>query len=147
MGGGTNAGYWLYPTQSNDAPSNVLSSAGTNNANFMDSAPQDLLTPVGTFAASPGPYGTYDQGGDVEQWNETAYGGIGRGGRGGSFADTAGELMSTTGGYLAPLDEDKSIGFRVAYVPEPGTTAMLIAAAVGGFYFIKRQKSLNEHKE
>ncbi len=36
-GGGTNAGYWLYPTRSNTAPSNLLSSTGTNNANFYDS--------------------------------------------------------------------------------------------------------------
>ena len=28
------AGYWTYPTQSNTAPSNMLSSTGTNNANF-----------------------------------------------------------------------------------------------------------------
>ena len=34
VGGGTNAGYWVFPTQSNDIPSNVLSATGTNNANF-----------------------------------------------------------------------------------------------------------------
>ena len=34
-GGGTNAGYWTYPTQSNTAPSNVLSATGTNNANYL----------------------------------------------------------------------------------------------------------------
>jgi hypothetical protein len=33
-GGGTNAGYWLYPVQSNSVPSNVLSSTATNNVNF-----------------------------------------------------------------------------------------------------------------
>ena len=47
-----NGTYWAYPTQSNTAPSNVLSAAGTNNANyyckhglFTDSI--DYLTPVG----------------------------------------------------------------------------------------------------
>ena len=35
-GGGTKAGYWPYPTQSYTAPVNVLSSTGTNNANFYD---------------------------------------------------------------------------------------------------------------
>ena len=35
-GGGTNAGYWLYPTRSDTPPSNVLSATGTNNANFYD---------------------------------------------------------------------------------------------------------------
>ena len=29
-------GYWTYPTQSNTAPSNVLSATGTNNANYYD---------------------------------------------------------------------------------------------------------------
>ena len=33
-GGGTNSNYWLYPTQNNNGPSNVLSATGTNNANF-----------------------------------------------------------------------------------------------------------------
>ncbi len=57
-GGGTDAGYWLYPTQSNDAPSNLLSGTGTNNANYYDDGyadPTNLLTPVGAFAASPSP--------------------------------------------------------------------------------------------
>ena len=75
VGGGTNAGYWAFPTQSNDIPSNVLSATGTNNANFISddgeppnygfTDPVNGLTPVGAFADSPGPYGTYDQGGDV----------------------------------------------------------------------------------
>ena len=36
-GGGTNAGYGLYPTKSdaNNPPSNVLSATGTNNANYL----------------------------------------------------------------------------------------------------------------
>ena len=34
MGGGTKARYWTCPTQSNTAPSNVLSTTGTNNANY-----------------------------------------------------------------------------------------------------------------
>ena len=75
-GGGTNAGYWFFPTQSDTAPSNVLSSTGTNNANYSTNPPVGYtdptngLTPVGAFAASPGAYGTYDQGGNVYQWNE-----------------------------------------------------------------------------
>ena len=40
-GGGTNAGYWLYPTQSNTAPSNVLSATGTNNANYYNGGYSD----------------------------------------------------------------------------------------------------------
>ena len=59
------------------APSNLLSASGTNNANYNPNYgtgpytdPVNLLTPVGSFADSPGPYDTYDMGGDVDQWNE-----------------------------------------------------------------------------
>jgi len=75
VGGGANAGYWTYPTQSNTPPSNVLSATGTNNANYsgVNTGPPNygatdytnFLTPVGAFAASPGAYGTYDMGGNM----------------------------------------------------------------------------------
>ena len=51
-GGTTNAGYWLYPTQSNSVPSNVLSTTGTNNDNCWNGGYTDstnCLTPVGGF--------------------------------------------------------------------------------------------------
>ena len=35
LNGGT-GGYWTYPTKTNTAPVNILSSIGTNNANFYD---------------------------------------------------------------------------------------------------------------
>ena len=52
---------------SNTAPSNVLSPTGSDNANYnagtynspVYTDPVNYLTPVGTFAASPGPYGTF----------------------------------------------------------------------------------------
>ena len=47
-GGGTNAGYWAYPTQSDTVPSNVLSTTDTNSANYVGSGsytdPTNLLT-------------------------------------------------------------------------------------------------------
>jgi formylglycine-generating enzyme len=77
-GGGTNSGYWYYPTQSttSNPPSSVLSTTLTNNANFNSSGlatPNNWpLTPVGYYASSPSHYGTFDQGGDLYNFTETA---------------------------------------------------------------------------
>jgi formylglycine-generating enzyme len=136
-GGGMSSTYWLYPTQSNDVPSNVLSPTGTNNASFFNfstgghSDPVNLLTPVGTFLASHGEYGTYDMGGDVWQWEETAILGFDREARGGSYADISVNLMSPTNGGGPPSSVVSNQGFRVAYVPEPSSIALLLAGAVG----------------
>lgn len=148
-GGGINAGYWAYPTKSDadNPPSNVLSATGANNANFdsttnADSAgytdPTNFLTPVGAFAASPGPYGTYDMGGDVWQWNEAIIGSK-RGLRGGDCHLDVSRLASSycssdhIGGYDSspPADGWSPVGFRVAGldVPEPGSVAMLVGIA------------------
>jgi len=100
--GGTSAGYWSYPTKSSTSPINTLPDTG-NHANFYDWArtgnggytdPTNYLTPVGSFVASPGPYGTYDQGGNVWQWNEANYSGSYRGMRGGSFSPVSPALIS-----------------------------------------------------
>ena len=147
-GGGTNAGYWLYPTQSNAAPSNVLSSTGTNNANFYISTycdPTNRLTVVGAFTGTPGPYGTYDMGGDVFQWNEANSSGF-RGERGGSFGSGHwNQLASTTRYYEDPRSESAGTGFRVAaseVVPEPGSIALLLAGGFGLAAFAWRNRRL-----
>jgi hypothetical protein len=127
-GGGTNAGYWTYPTQSNTAPGNALPDTG-NNENLNDADPTNYLTPVGAYSASPGPYGTYDMGGDVFQWNEAqiwcSYGYYGGGLRGGCFAVGA---DATASSYRPPYwfratTGGSEFGFRVvslASVPLPG---------------------------
>jgi formylglycine-generating enzyme len=133
-GGSTNAGYWLYPTQNNATPSNVLSMTGANNANYYDSGytdPVNFLTSVGAFADSPGPYGTYDMGGDVYQWTEGIDNSL-RILRGGSFVDGADDLASSSQFASGASQIGVPIGFRIAEVPEPaslgiGMLAFLIA--------------------
>jgi formylglycine-generating enzyme len=135
-GGGTNAGYWPYPTQNNSAPSNALSATGTNNANFFNNGytdPTNFLTSVGSFAASPGPYGTFDQGGDLFQWNETAVMVNSRGRRGGSYHLGSLYLSSSYRDMADPSDVQSIIGFRVASVasvPEPSSVILLVAGIV-----------------
>jgi formylglycine-generating enzyme required for sulfatase activity len=129
-------GYWTYPTKNNTAPSNVLSSTGTNNANYYNGSsytdPTNELTPVGVFADSPSAYGTYDQGGDVFQWNEANIDGVYRGGRGGDWFDTeeSSVLASSSRGGTYPSNEDIYCGFRVASVPEPGSITLLVCGAI-----------------
>ncbi|MGA2033677.1 MAG: SUMF1/EgtB/PvdO family nonheme iron enzyme [Thermoguttaceae bacterium] len=150
-GGGANAGYWTYPTQSNTAPINTLPDTG-NHANFEDyydtgnggyTDPTNYLTPVGAFSSSPGPYGTFDQGGDVFQWNETPVTGSSRGLRGGSFSYASPILASSSRNYYDPTDGDSLlVGFRVASSaasPEPGGIAMLLAGALAfGIWRLRR---------
>jgi formylglycine-generating enzyme len=145
-------GYWSYPTKSNTAPTWVLSTAagpngGINSANFYDSASgyaltgstsynsnQDYLTDVGAYPNSLSAYGTLDQCGDVWQWNEADVfpDHWSRGLRGGSaFQDTSYMQASHRNWPDGSTVEDISIGFRVAYVPEPSIITLLVAGAIG----------------
>ena len=146
-GGGTNQGYWLYPTQSDSMPSNFLSSTETNNANYKDGRsiytdPINKLTAVGAFASSPGPYGTFDMGGDLFQWNEANTYGSYRGLRGGSFDNYVSfALRASYRSRLGPTDLSNlygSFGFRVAHVPEPATFSLL---TLGGLLIAKRRRA------
>ena len=138
-GGGTNSAYYTYPTKSNIAPDNslVLAPMEPNDANYHISNltdPTNYLTPVGTFAASPGPYGTFDMGGDVFQWNEANFSGLFRGVRGGGWDFSSSALASFYDEPGSPTDEPDYVGFRVASsvaIPEPGSITLLLVCAVG----------------
>ncbi len=135
----SNGTYWIYPTQSNTAPSNVLSAMGTNNANYMVwngseyvyTDPTNYLTSVGSFSSTTSPYGAYDMGGDVVQWDETA-GSWSRGLRGGTFYNIYQSLASSFRGNNIPTADNYGYGFRVASeaVPEPGSITLLVAGAI-----------------
>jgi formylglycine-generating enzyme len=164
VSGSTNAGYWAYPTRSDTAPSNSLALAlsSSNDANYRPvhyTDPTNFLTPVGAFVLSSGPYGTYDMGGDVYEWNEEAIYQIiaERGLRGGSYYDNY--LTSSDGGGVDPTICSKNNGFRVASLAtaaEPSTLVLLAAGAVGlvGYRswqrrFVRvtaKQSSLDQHE-
>ena len=144
-------GYWSYPTKSNTAPINILSPTGTNNANFWDyygtgnggyTDPTNYLTPVGAFAASPGPYGTYDMGGDLFQWNEASIESGYRGLRGGNWCYSSNILASSVSYEGTSTGEYNAIGFRVASlpVPEPGGIALVVAGGLSLLAYAWRRR-------
>jgi formylglycine-generating enzyme required for sulfatase activity len=134
-GGGTNSAYYTYPTKSYTTPGNSLALAlsASNEANYYLTDPTNYLTPVGSFVLSPGPYGTYDMGGDVFQWNEANISDSFRQLRGGSWDDASATLASSWSNTDLPTLESNDGGFRIASsvaVPEPGSIALLLACAV-----------------
>jgi len=135
--------YWLYPTRSNNPPSADPPPGGANSANYFgpngyvltqstsNSPTQNYLTDVGAYIGSPSAYGTFDQGGDVFQWNDLdpSLPSSVRGYRGGDFGGDSYLLAATTRFSITPLFSNYTTGFRVAgnpAVPEPGCTALLL---------------------
>jgi formylglycine-generating enzyme len=127
--GGT-GGYYAYATQSDTAPGNVIGS-GTNQANYNNGgysvtqlssydSNQNYLTDVGAFSGSGSFYGTFDQSGNVYQWNDLdglASSGSSRGLRGGGWNDIVSGpfFVSSSGGFSRdPSFEDSLFGFRLA---------------------------------
>ncbi|MEI6512534.1 MAG: SUMF1/EgtB/PvdO family nonheme iron enzyme [bacterium] len=151
-GGNTNAGYWLYPTKSNTAPGNNMADPSGNNANYytgIGSYPIDsgkYTTVVGEFQNSASAYGTFDQGGNVFEWNEAIpYIGGGyayRGLRGGSFNYYYFDgLRSADRNYNYPAYEFSNIGFRVSQVvPEPSSIIALLGG-LGSLLAFRRQRA------
>jgi formylglycine-generating enzyme len=127
--------YFDYPTGNNSYPSNVLSNPDPgNNATFCDSGytigSPFYSTEVGAHENSDSPYGTFDQGGNVWEWNEALVYGSSRGMRGGS-ASNACNLHASDRDYFSPMDYTSDVGFRVAEVPEPCSILMLGLGSVG----------------
>jgi len=109
-------GYWLYPTQSD--------TISTSQANYGGAVGD--TTPVGSYAY-PSYYGTYDEGGDVFQWNETIYSSVYeyRKVRGGAFGYMGGFLQSGDNFNFYPTTIVNYTGFRVSQVPEPASLGIL----------------------
>ena len=126
-------GYYLYPTQSNTAPTSGSAITGqANMANFGSTA--GGLTNVGSYDNSASFYGTFDQGGNLWEWNE-AINGTDRVMRGGAWDYPASTLLSTTRSSSLPNTEGDRIGFRLAMlesVPEPSRLLLMaLGAALG----------------
>jgi formylglycine-generating enzyme required for sulfatase activity len=140
---GTSGVYYDYPTGGNSVPSNVLGTPTDpgNNATFDNNGytigDPYYRTEVGAHENSESPYGTFDQGGNVWEWNEAIVWEWYRGMRGGSFPKDYSYLQAS-GWYIKySPDEVNSLGFRVSEVPEPTTMGLL---ALGGLGMLLRRR-------
>jgi formylglycine-generating enzyme required for sulfatase activity len=145
----TDASYSLYPTQSNVIPSMAtadasgdISNSGTNVANYNYGAAwngQDgNVTTVGSAGIdSASFYGTFDQGGNVWEWNDAIISSS-RELRGGSWADNDHNQTSSDRTSVGPLLESTYGGFRVASVPEP--TSVVLTIFAGGMMLARRRR-------
>ena len=146
-GGGDN--YWLYPTQSNTAPTVAsanfstgdITNPGANVANYNDAADWNSqngnVTTVGSAAAN-NYFGTADQGGNLHEWNDAVIDGSTRGLRGASWNGSEIILSSSYRRNNVPTLEGDAAGFRVASVPEP--TSLLLTMLAGGMMLIRRKR-------
>jgi sulfatase modifying factor 1 len=127
------SGYTLYAT------GDSVPTAGTDaNYNSANSEPWN----VGSGTAENN--GTYDMGGNVYEWGESAFaGGEPTGGesrvlRGGFWNNDSSVLQSSGRDLFSPDFENNAIGFRVASVsaavaavPEPSSVGLLVIGAMG----------------
>jgi hypothetical protein len=148
-GGGINAGYWAYATQSDTAPGNAIGNAA-NQANYYAgdyavtqsssySSSQNYLTDVGAFTNSASYYGTFDQTGNVSEWNDQGL----RGGGWGGY-DAIGVSSSFRLPTLGGDDDGIGIGFRLAApvaVPEPSTWVMGLAGIACAAWATRRRRA------
>lgn len=172
---GTAATYFDYPTSTDtvpysDNPSSLNTPDFSNTANFFkdDSTANgydggfaktdspsfvsatNYLTDVGAYTLADSPYGTFDQGGNVFEWDEAFISGSSRGVRGGSWNNGTTSLAASFRIGVSPTLENDSVGFRVASpfsetaaVPEPSS---VVLAGIGGmvlmlWYRRRSQKS------
>ncbi|MCC7349473.1 MAG: SUMF1/EgtB/PvdO family nonheme iron enzyme [Phycisphaerales bacterium] len=151
-------GYYTYATLSNTAPISQAPAGGSNSANYINNdgvanginggyavtgstsfnSSQDYLTDVGAYTGSTSYYGTFDQNGNVWEWNETLISGSSRGMRGGSWSNGLGYLAASYRLDYAPATETANSGFRMASVPEPGSCVVLLSMA--GMALMRRRR-------
>jgi len=122
------ATYSLYPNGQS-----AMTSAEANSGNIIG-----FTTNVGSYAANPSAYGTFDQGGNVWEWNDTVSFGWARGKRGGSWFNHDDYLASVSRLDSDPSNGNYISGFRLASVPEP--RALILTTLASGAMLLRRRR-------
>jgi formylglycine-generating enzyme required for sulfatase activity len=122
--GGPEGGYWLYPTKSSEPPAfRELGVDQGNSARFENFKIRDkidggagkfIFFPCGSYPNSASYYGTFDQGGNLWEWNAGIVFETKRAMRGGSGAHSVEKLRSTVRSNASPQKRYPDTGFRLA---------------------------------
>jgi formylglycine-generating enzyme required for sulfatase activity len=160
--GGDADGYWALPMKTNSAPysdqppgttpdntrvgnfyaddsiANGYNDGHAVTGSTSYSVTQNYLTDVGAYASSPSYYGTFDQGGNVREWNETAVSSSSRGLRDGFWNGNSAFLRASNRNAIVPNAENFFIGFRVASIPEPAS--ITLSSAVMIMWLVRRRR-------
>ena len=143
---GSPDGTWYnFPTGDDIAPAGVSGGTAAATAVFsqgLPNGPADI-----TNAGGLSQFGTVGQGGNVWEWNESAFDGANdsatesRELRGGAWYDSNDDALEAIGRYgFDPSLEGAASGFRVAMVPEPSSLSLLLAG--GAVLMAGRRRSL-----
>jgi hypothetical protein len=91
------------------------------------------------YPNSRSPFGSFDMGGDVAQWNEAQYQAEFRLLTGGKWDTPPNLSAAVVRGFVSPPNDWYStLGFRVASVPEPGSVVLGVIGLGGLLIFSKR---------
>ena len=132
---GASGNYFTFPTASNSAAisNDLIDPDPGHNATYQRPGPDFTIgapyyrTEVGAHENSESPYGTFDQGGNVLEFNETVPETDIRGIRGGSW------FWGDVSKFTRPVDmhssdEFSDLGFRVANLAGPGEAVPALSA-------------------
>jgi sulfatase modifying factor 1 len=166
--GGDSDNYWAYPMKTNSVPYSVqppgAAPDNTRLGNFYQddgiangyddgyavtgstsfSSTQNYLTDAGAYTSAASFYGTFDQGGNVREWTETAPTLFSRWVRGGSWDGGSAEMAasfrrgsaSSAGGY-----NGFGFGFRVASTIVPEPSGIILGTWGLTMIFARRQRA------
>jgi formylglycine-generating enzyme required for sulfatase activity len=148
---GGSGGYYAYATQSNTAPGISIGDTA-NQANYFTGrhattpsssatyqAGQNYLTDVGAFSGSSSYYGTFDQTGNVWEWNDLdGLPGSQRGFMGGMWNSTAVHQRSDSRWVEGVWNQRDNLGFRLVELdptppPSRGNTGVVETENAEGF--------------
>jgi formylglycine-generating enzyme required for sulfatase activity len=160
--GGPSDSYWEYATKSDGPPTNYLWGV-SNRANYAFdstyavtgstyySSSQNYLTNVGAFKGSQSYFGTFDQNGNVSEWNDlNGTRSYERGYRGGYWGWKYPSELSASAGHsqTSATWEFFVVGFRLAgsvpaAVPEISSSGLggAIAIVIGAFGLLERMRA------